>query len=278
MKAKITCVTDNSVKKDSGLRSEHGVSFHIAMPGGNVLFDTGQSSQVLEHNLQRIGIDIAELHALAISHSHYDHTGGLSLIFSKNSNIPIYAHTDLFQKRYSLRDGEFHPNALSDEHHKLLKGANLRLSASPQEILPNLWTSGEIVKRPEPMGSSPYHFIREGHKWVNDPYLDDMSLVLHTIDGMVLICGCCHAGLINTLLHIEAVFKLPVEAVIGGTHLMSADDQQLKHIIGILSQRYPHLHMFPNHCTGEKAADRLIFTFGERVQRFSAGSVLEFEL
>ena len=104
-----------------------------------------------------------------------------------------------------------------------------------------------------------------------------MSLVLETRQGLVVVCGCCHAGLLNTLAHVKQTFQRPIFVVLGGTHLESAAGDALQHIVTELAETYGPLQLYPNHCTGERAYVTLTMAFGERVQPCPAGTTLTFE-
>ena len=272
---KITCVVDNNAQENTGLQSEHGLSFWIETEYGNLIFDTGQTSAALALNLGLLSLKIQDAAALALSHAHYDHTGGLDVVLSQNKHLKIYAHSDLFQPRYSLRDGEYHSIGIAITQEELSRRAELHLSREPQEIFPNLWTTGEISPRPEAEGRSAHHFIRVKGEWKPDPYLDDLSLVLKTSAGLVVICGCCHAGLLNTLLHVQKLFSGPIISILGGTHLNSTSEAELHHVTETLETRHPNINLYLNHCTGQKSQVFLANRFGTRVKAFPAGATLE---
>ena len=277
----ITCVVENSVRPSTPFWGEHGLAFLIETDDGCVLFDTGRSEPVLTHNLACLERSPQEITALALSHAHNDHTGGLTAILSQNrtSSLPLYANPDIFRPRYShLPSGEIKPLGLTLTEAELRQGFDLRLNAAPVEVLPGLWTTGEITNRSEPEGRSPHHKVTKGKKgWQPDPYRDDLSLVLETDAGLVLICGCCHAGLLNTLTHVGRHFKAPVTAIVGGTHLVSADMAQLQRIIEVLRSEYRTLDFYVNHCTGERAFLVLAKIFGDRLHSCPAGTMVSFD-
>jgi 7,8-dihydropterin-6-yl-methyl-4-(beta-D-ribofuranosyl)aminobenzene 5'-phosphate synthase len=274
--AQIICAVDNMAMRSSAMWGEHGLSFWIQTADGRALFDSGQSGDVLRHNTNRLGLDLSTLDALAFSHAHYDHTGGLEAVLAQRPDIPLFANSDLLRPRFSLHQGEYESIGLALPADELARRTALHLSAAPQEILPGLWTTGEIRERPEAEGRSPRHLVRMDDEWKSDPYQDDLSLVLETERGLVLICGCCHAGLLNTLAHVRATFQQPIVAVLGGTHLVAADAADLVHVTDVLDASYPGLDYYLNHCTGEAAFVALTNAFGERVHPCPAGSIMAF--
>jgi 7,8-dihydropterin-6-yl-methyl-4-(beta-D-ribofuranosyl)aminobenzene 5'-phosphate synthase len=272
---KIVCVVDNESKNDSNLKKEHGLSFWIETQAGVVLLDTGQTAEVLSHNLSESGLSADRVDVLALSHAHYDHTGGLGVFFAANKSIPLYTHSDIFHPRYSLRNGEYKSIGLAYTRPELAQYFDLHLSDTPVEIVPGCWTTGEIKVRPERVGGSEHLLIQTEDGWQPDPYRDDMSLVLVTEAGLVLICGCCHAGILNTLFHVERMFgDRRIRTIIGGTHLVSADDAYLEYVMDVLQQRWPDCSFFLNHCTGKHAFQMLSQAFGSRVQACPAGTVI----
>jgi 7,8-dihydropterin-6-yl-methyl-4-(beta-D-ribofuranosyl)aminobenzene 5'-phosphate synthase len=320
---KLTCLVDNTVQFRSAFWGEHGLAFLIDSEEGRVLFDTGAGVTVLCHNMEVAGIAPDSITALALSHAHTDHTGGLPALLERQPGLPIFANSDLLRERFSRRAGRMRPRGLPMSAKTLRRLADLRLSDESQEILPGIWTTGEIVERPEPEGRSAGHFVRReidtrtnaadfdpdarststdarststdarststdarststdarstsatSAEWVPDPYRDDMSLVLDGSRGLVLVCGCCHAGLLNTLAHVQRAFGRAPVTVIGGTHLVSADEAHLHRLIEVLQEMgAPALYL--NHCTGQAAYVVLAQAFGDRVAPCPVGTVLE---
>jgi 7,8-dihydropterin-6-yl-methyl-4-(beta-D-ribofuranosyl)aminobenzene 5'-phosphate synthase len=271
---RVVCVVDNSVLPLSAFWGEHGLAFWIESGGERMLFDTGASGTVLLHNLEIAGLSLQSLYALALSHSHPDHTGGLPALLKQRRGIPTYAHPDLFRPRYSRKKGEMQSKWLPLSPEALRQESEMHLSDAPQFIGEGVWTTGEILNRSEPEGRSAHHFVRSGEDWIADPYRDDISLVLETKAGLYLVCGCCHAGLLNTLAHVRRMFgKYPI-GVMGGTHLIGASQEQLDHTVECLREMgSPQLHL--NHCTGQPAYVALSQAFGDRVAHCPAGTVLE---
>ena len=216
------------------------------------------------------------MNALALSHAHYDHTGGLGVVLSQNPDLPIYANADFLRPRYSLRKGDNKSIGLSIPLVELTQHADLHLSDSSIELLPGLWMTGEIGDRPEPEGRSSHHFIRADSEWQSDTYRDDMSLVLEERDGLIVIFGCCHAGMLNTLAYVKRNFQRPIIAVLGGTHLVTADEAYLDHVVSVLQENYDLHYIYLNHCTGERAYVVMVNSFGDRVKPCPVGTILTF--
>jgi 7,8-dihydropterin-6-yl-methyl-4-(beta-D-ribofuranosyl)aminobenzene 5'-phosphate synthase len=190
--------------------------------------------------------------------------------------LPLYANPDLFRARFSRKKGQVKEIGLSLSRESLAGRLALRLSAAPQEIFRGLWTTGEIQERPEVEGKSDSHLMREGEALVADAYRDDMALVLEVESGLVLLCGCCHAGLLNTVAHVTRTFEQPITMIAGGLHLTNATAEELQQIGEVLSEMPALQRVYPNHCTGEAAFIALTQILGPSVVRpFPAGTVLE---
>ncbi|MHB0857873.1 MAG: MBL fold metallo-hydrolase [Anaerolineae bacterium] len=268
----ITCLVDNTVG-GAHLWGEHGLAFLIEFDRRRVLWDTGASGVVLLHNMEALGIDPIQIEALALSHGHYDHTGGLADLLGRKPGLPLFAHPAFMEERVSRSDGQERAIGLPMSFADLAALVDLRLSAEPQEIIPGVWTTGQIRERPEREGRAAGHLARRDGALVEDPYEDDMGLVLERPEGLVLLLGCCHAGLLNTLYHVARRFGGLPTHVIGGTHLGSIDAAEIDHIVDTLkSMGTPWL--YPNHCTGLSAYCRLAMGLGEQVKPCPAGTVL----
>ena len=274
---KIYCVVNDESLPGSKLKSRHGLSLWIEMDHGAVLFDTGQDADILSHNLKELELSPIDLNALVFSHGHYDHTGGVAAIYPERTTIPLYANSDLFNARYETKNDVYKSVGIPTTEKELSHYFYLRLSDDPVEVIPGLWTTGKIKSRPEAMGSSDNHYTHTPDGWQPDAYQDDLSMVLKTSQGNVLICGCCHAGLLNTIYQAERDFGGPFIAVLGGTHLISATDETLDNVASVFQERYPNCDFYLNHCSGKHAIDRFKEKFRERVKPFYAGSIVEFD-
>ena len=274
---KVTCVVDDAVLPGSGLTSEHGLSILVEHAERRVLFDTGASGKILLKNLSRLGVDPESLSAVVLSHAHQDHTGGLAMLLERTPDVPVYAHPDLFTQRLSLRGTRLKDVSLPISRATMIIRVNLHLDSEPVEVIPKVWTTGSITERPDPEGRSERHFVRiQGHL-APDPYTDDISLALELDDGVALVCGCCHAGILNVIRHVDKVFGRPIRAIFGGLHLEEADEAYLGRVVEVLKE-HGAPRLFACHCTGQKAVEFFKSALGEEaVVPFPAGASYSFE-
>jgi len=270
---RLTCIVDDKAGSPA-VRAEHGLAVLAETANGGLLWDTGPSGEILLHNWDTLGLANRAPQAIALSHAHLDHTGGLATMLKRYPGLPVYAHAELGQPRFSVRDS-IYASGLILQLEALAALAELHLSGEPQEILSGVTTTGTIAPRPYPTGGSPHlHTLAHG-RLVPDPYADDMSLVLDSDGGVVLLCGCCHAGLRNTIGAVRRLTAAPLRAVVGGTHLVDAEPPELDAIVHLLeAEGRPALYL--NHCTGQKAIDYLARAYRGSVAPFPGGTSLTF--
>ena len=270
---KLTCVIENTAGR-ALTWAEHGLCVWIEDEGVQLMWDSGESPALLQHNLEALDLDLEALDAAALSHGHVDHSGGLPWVLEQRPGLTVHAHSDILVPRYSERKGELEaigvPEALRSDD------VNWALSSEPVALSAHVRTTGGITERPYPQGGSDHLFCRRDGQIVLDDYADDLSLVLTVPGGIVLLCGCCHAGLRNTLATLRRQSDAPLLAVIGGTHLGAATRSEID-AIGDLLQQEGSPKLYLNHCTGATAQHILWGTFGERLEPFSTGMRIAFD-
>ncbi len=273
---RVTCLVDNSVDLSSHLWAEHGSAFLVETCDSKVLFDTGQSGEVLAHNLSVLEKDLSNLAAVVLSHGHHDHTGGLELALSMGGDLEVVAHPAVFDERIA-RYANAPDKSIGIPFSRAYVEArrNLRLARDPVEVADGVFTSGQVPRGAGPEPPDSRLMARRGDQWVADPFLDDQSLVIETRQGLVVIMGCCHAGLINTLDHIRSTFSQRVHAIMGGTHLARADYPTLRESV-IAAKDYGVLYAYVGHCTGVRGLLAFADVFGERGRQCPVGLSLKF--
>ncbi len=268
---KITTLVEERTKI-AGLKTEHGLSLLLQKDGDSWLFDTGQSGTVVE-NARNLGIDLGDLRGIILSHGHYDHTGGLYAVLEAAGPKKVYGHPDIFRPRYSL-DESGKPRSIGNPWSRSdleRIGADFSLSREWREIAPGILLSGEIPLSPEAVPAEPALTVREKLKYLPDLFVDEQFVLLESAGGLVMLNGCCHTGLIDSIRQIR--FCRPgekIRAIIGGLHLRSADTSGLEIIAAALEEINPEL-VAAGHCTGKGAEKVLAEKFGPRFQSLRSG-------
>jgi 7,8-dihydropterin-6-yl-methyl-4-(beta-D-ribofuranosyl)aminobenzene 5'-phosphate synthase len=270
----VTVLVDNLAAQ--GLQSEHGFSVWIEVDGRRVLFDTGQGL-ALEGNAAKLGVDLRAVDVLVLSHGHYDHTGGVPLVVARAPAAEIYAHPAATGPRFSLRGEDAKPIGMAASTRAALDvhPVGVRWTAQPRQLSFGLGLTGPIPRLTEYEDTGGPFFIDAAGS-DPDPLEDDLALWLRTSQGLVVVVGCSHAGLVNTLHQaLKVSGESQLHAVLGGFHLKEASAPRLVQTVAALQKLAPDL-VVPCHCTGSAAVERLEQTFGERVVQGGAGAVFRF--
>lgn len=274
----VTLLVDNSAWGD--LATEHGFSAWVEVAGMRVLFDTGQGT-ALPANAEALGIDLRTTNVLVLSHGHYDHTGGLPWVLKQAPNVVVCAHPGLQVARYSMREGESRSIGMPDASREALDRAGpWRTVTGPMELAPCVGLTGPIPRRAsyEDTGG-PFYLDPKGES--TDPIVDDLSLWVRTPRGLLVVTGCGHAGVVNTVRHaVEVSGESRVHGVIGGFHLGAASEDRLDRTAEAFRRLGLDL-IVPCHCTGDRAVAHLAEALGERVvagragQKYARGHMVE---
>jgi 7,8-dihydropterin-6-yl-methyl-4-(beta-D-ribofuranosyl)aminobenzene 5'-phosphate synthase len=273
---RITVLVENTAGR-ADVGAEHGLAVLIEAGGHRVLFDTGQSDLVVR-NAKAMGVTLAPLDAICCSHGHYDHTGGLSAVRIEAPDTPVYLHAAARRERYSIRQGTARRVGMPANVRDVLdeRPELIRETDGPVEVAPDLWLTGPIPRRAdfEDVGG-PFFLDEAGRQ--PDAIDDDQAIYWIGENGVVLVVGCAHAGVVNTIDFVrELTGDLPLQAVVGGMHLRSASEHRLSRTAEALG-RLGDARVAPGHCTGEAATSYLSERLGDRVYPIRCGDVLAFE-
>ncbi len=273
---KISILADNNAKGQC--LAEWGLSVLVETGKERILFDTG-SSFVATHNASLMGISLRPLSAIVLSHGHYDHTGGLSGILKQTGKTMVIGHPSLFNPKYANLGGKNPPEYIGmpiSQESMQKAGATLVLTREPHRFSDEVTTSGEIpLSTGFEMPDRRLLEIKAGVSYP-DQVLDDLALVINTDAGLVIVAGCAHRGIVNTVKHARNLSSNgKVAAIIGGFHLYNADKKQIIQTANYLAEIKPNA-VYAGHCTGFEACCCLKEVLGGAFNPLASGDSFTF--
>lgn len=263
----ITVVVDNT--SSGQFHSEHGLALWISLGDKSLLFDTGQSNLILQ-NAKLLNIDLANADAIVISHGHYDHTGGLPAVLDIASKAKIYLHPAAIEPKFSQKTSQAKPVGMSDFTKKSIQCRHIAWTKLPATIFPGVFVTGQVPRTNDYEDTGGAFFVDEKcHK--PDELLDDQTLFIESPKGLVVVFGCAHSGVVNTLDYISKLIgHTKIYAAIGGMHLLNANPARIANTIEAF-KKYEIQKIVPLHCTGPKAMQKFKTAFGDKCLLLGAG-------
>jgi 7,8-dihydropterin-6-yl-methyl-4-(beta-D-ribofuranosyl)aminobenzene 5'-phosphate synthase len=251
------------------LKKDWGYAALVEYAGQRILFDTGNDSELFRYNVEQMGIDLTRLDAVVISHRHGDHTDGLKYLLSINPAVIIYVANDeyfggdtppgFFEKsvdtlppRMRYFDGSV-PGSLP--HGSPWKHANLHRVSDALEILPGI----RVVRN-----------LSTGERFTETP---ELSLVIDTPTGQVLLVGCSHPGIEQILQSVSGAGS--IRLVMGGLHWLTLSDSEVERLASALVNQWDVQSIAPGHCTGEMGFSVLSQLFGDRYIYAGLGNTID---
>ncbi len=247
------------------VHAEWGLSFFVeTVVDGKTsacMFDYGLDPGGVTNNMALLGLDIGKAKAFALSHGHYDHyTSAATLFAQAKSRIapgtPFFVGEEAFARRYSLRPGSADPVDIGALRREDIEGAGLKVVEvkAPTQVIPGAYLTGPIERVTAYEKGSPGSLVKRGDKLERDSFPGEQGMFfLVRGKGLVVISGCAHAGIVNTVLQArKTVGDVHLHAVIGGTHLANAKPELIQSTVGDVKALKPDL-VVPAHCTGFEA-------------------------
>ena len=277
----VTIVAEDSVLYESPYWGQHGISIFLEVYKNNIksniLVDVAQNSEALLHNMSLLNISPSIIDTIVLTHCHYDHTQGIVEILRAigKKDLPVICHPSIFRLNFIIGPYLRHVGVMnSDSKEKIEEsGGTLFLTSDPFQIMPGLITTGEVRRQTdfEEVGI-PLKTITDDNKIVEDKMKDDISVIANLKDeGMVILTGCSHAGIVNILKHsVEITGENKIKAVIGGLHLVEAPMERIKKTVEALS-KFDISLISAGHCTGFEAQVELYHTFKQKFSPLHTG-------
>lgn len=258
---RITILVDNTATRPDIL-AEHGLSLWIEYGTKHILWDTGQSD-ILLVNAKTLGADLALTDVIAVSHGHYDHTGGLAATLAAAPKAKVYIHPEAMTPRYSKKN-TVRQIGMPLAAVEYLNNRSVNWIRSWTQIDTGVFLSGPIPRQTafEDTGGA---FFLDPECRIHDTLPDDQAMVLESEKGLIVIAGCAHSGIVNTLDFISRKTRQNnVYMVIGGMHLGNANQERLEQTIEAFT-RYSVQKIIPLHCTGINAIQYLQKALSEKI-------------
>ena len=276
MTVQITTLIENRAGEHHGLQHEHGLSFFIEKDGSSILFDTGQSEKFIQ-NAKQLRLDLRSLNQVVLSHGHYDHSGGFRSLVEVTDNFILTIGRSFFDEKYGCENNscEYLGTDFSEE---FLQEKGITYQYTRQqctEILPGVFVITEFPRIHADEVVNPRFMVRKEGALVPDLFEDEVLLAIDTDPGLIILLGCSHPGMKNMLDCATELTGRPLYGLLGGTHLVEADEDSLNLSLGYLKSTTLQV-IGVSHCTGKNAINRLA-AGEERFCRNHTGSTLFFE-
>ncbi len=277
MELKITTLIENNSDDLGQLLYEHGLSLYIEADGKNILFDTGESGDFIK-NAKSLNKDLDKLDYCIISHGHYDHSGGFEKLVSEVDECPpLIVGEEFFKPKYKTVDAlgyKFNGNSF-DEGFIAKKQISLRkIKEDMMYLTDHIIVFHHFSKYTEYEKRNNKFFIKENVEYSPDNFDDEISLGIITEKGLVVIVGCSHVGIVNILKTISKRVDIPIYAVIGGTHLIEADEVRMKKTIDAFKEMQIQL-VAVSHCTGDEGIRLISQEMKEQFLFNNTGKVIQ---
>lgn len=283
-RADLMVKSTDTVKRytEEPLLAEHGFAALVRLQetGTNILWDAGITRIALLENAKTLDIDLTTVSQIALSHGHGDHFGAMTDVIAtitarptwrewardvteqeirdwlESHRVSLVAHPAAFRERWGIaQDGKKYGPGIVPRAKWVAAGANVVISEGPYELGPGCWTTGAIPRRSfEKAGTSRSRAYREGGEFIRDHLDDDQAIVVHVRGkGLVILTGCAHSGIVNTVDYAREISGVDrIWAILGGFHLANAKDDEIQRTVDEIRNLEPAM-VSPSHCTGFQA-------------------------
>lgn len=247
---KIVTVMDNTGSEHRALYHEHGLSFYIEKDKKKLMFDFGSGTHTFD-NFEKLGLQMEEIDYAIISHSHYDHAAGYPNFVKKGLKCPLICGENFFYEKFASKEGRtvYLGSGFSKEFVKNTKIPISQISGTYQ-VDRDIYVVSDFKRAYEFEKIQDRFVIRKDNEFVKDNFQDEIALVIVEKGKLIVVVGCSHPGILNMLTDIKQRFHLPIQAVIGGNHLVEADEERIDQTLKCMETLGIETIGF-NHCSGE---------------------------
>ncbi len=251
--------------------NEHGLSLYIETGTSKILFDVGASGLFLE-NAEKLGVSVADIDFLVISHGHYDHGGGLGIFLQKNSTADVFIHEQAFGGHYAQRaNNDLEYIGLDRD---LRRNSQIVFTSDNFIISEKIQLYSDVDKKELEPSLNSNLFIKRDGQVVNDIFIHEQNIIIDEGDNMFLLTGCAHNGIINIVEHFYKLRGSMPDYIVGGFHLSGRSGDETPDVIDRIG-RYladTKAKCYTCHCTGIGPYNRLKAIMGDNIEYLSAGS------
>lgn len=259
MELKIATLIENNPDNEGFLLNEYGLSLYIEAYEKKILFDTGQSGSFIE-NAKKMNIDLSKLDYVILSHGHYDHTGGFKkLIENFGINFNIFVGQGFFEEKYILNSHGVHKyigNSFDEEYINEKGILVRRIKDDITYINDNIMLFSNFTRKNNFELPNNRFIVKHGSDYMLDSFSDEIVLGIKFKNQLIIVLGCSHIGVVNIIKTIMERTKLPIYGVVGGTHLIEADEFRLEKTISFFREKNIKI-IGVSHCTGNTAIEAI---------------------
>lgn len=250
---RLTCLMDNMQSENKALRAEHGLSVFVETEDARFLFDCGPGESTI-FNAHKLGVDLAGVAFTVCSHNHYDHAAGFRDLAERGMGGGVlWTGEGFWEPKYAALPPKYTDLSCGfDEAFLRARGVEHRVCCGLGEILPGVWAVTDFA-RTHAFETIPGKFMKGPlERPVPDSFSDEICLAIDTAEGVVMLVGCSHPGILNMAETVRARLHKPIRGIFGGTHLMEADEARIQSTICALKEMGLTI-LGLSHCSGEAA-------------------------
>lgn len=275
---KVITLIENNSDDNNTLFNEHGLSIYVEVDEMKILFDTGKSGDFIK-NAEKLNVDLSNIDHLLLSHGHYDHSGGFKkLVDSIGNSFKLIVGEGFFNKKYKLMDDNtyrYNGNPFNEDY---INEKNIDFKYIKEDITyinENIIIFSNFKRSNDFELSNKLFRIKKDENYILDNFSDEIVLAVKIEQGLMVILGCSHIGIVNILETIIKRTGMPIYGVIGGSHLIEADEERLNKTIEFLKENNIKI-IAMCHCTGEDAVEKIKNEFKDKFIYNNSGNIIKY--